>query len=979
MTVKTKAILLVTSVIITLSIFYSAHQISEYDDHIDSLLNNEKHDFHHVFNSTQNFYYSIYTNWLDNFIANNPENIKAFALRDRERLYDLTRPLYERLRRSQPYIYIMHFHLPDGRSFLRMHSPEEYGDDLSRIRPAIQTVHENKKLLTGYEIGLYGAFYRIIQPVFHLGQYVGVVELGVRVEEIIDAMHTRSGIDTAVFFNNDLWQKAKKSTLAQIRTGGYTIIEEQPVISACLPPGFVIQPRESHHYSADGKHYLILTLEGLSNCFQQPIGGIIAVKDITGQVLEKKSFIVKSLVVTAALAAVCIIFLSVNFQALIGTLEDAKKTQDGLIVQLNDEITVRAKAEKAMVESERQQRHILNSLPDSILLLDREFTVQWANQAALDRISDFVGRKCDFCCAGGSPTRQDCLCKKSFLTGKITRETIHCANLSGRRGETYWEAIAIPQYDASNQLSGTLTVLRDVTKRIQAEEKIKELNRQNSLLLESAGEGIYGVDRNGFTTFMNPAAQRMTGFTEEEMIGKHQHRLLHHTKKDGSPYPEEECPILATIRDNRPYFVSSEHFWRKDGTSFPVEYVATPVIEDSVVIGSVVLFSDITERIMLEKQLLHAQKMEAVGRLTGGIAHDFNNLLTTILGYSELLLMKLEDQKYLQDRVKLIYQAGKMAASLTGQLLAFSRKQVLEIKTIHLNSIIDRLAKMLRRLIGENIVLELRYMSSDCYIRADAGQCEQIIMNLAINAKDAMPDGGTLAISTEIVEIEEETTNDYDDIPPGNYVLLTVGDSGMGIEADTKKHIFEPFFTTKEQGKGTGLGLATAYGIVKQHNGYIDLESTPGHGTTFRIFFPVAEAGPMDEQELPSGEMPRGTETILVVDDSASIRQLIKETLTPLGYTVLEANGGEAALKTEAPAGQDIVLLVTDVFMPGMNGKELAQTMKPLHGSLKVLYMSGYTTSGFIRDEIIEQGTHFMQKPLSPVQISRKVRETLDS
>jgi PAS domain S-box-containing protein len=979
MTAQTKAILLVTSTITVLALFYSLHQVANYNKQIDSYIVEEKRDFQQIFTSAQNFYFSIYNNLLSNFIESNPENIKAFAERDREKLYRLTIPMYDSLKKSYPYTFVMHFHLPDGQTFLRMHKPDFYGDDLRQIRPAIQKVNNNFKPLFGYEIGVHGAFYRIIHPVFHEGKYVGVLEIGIRTEEIVDELRRSTAKETSSFFANNFWQKASRNTQNHKVFGQHTLVEDQSRIANILPPDFTFS-KPAEQIVKDGRTYLIHSLEEFKNCAQEPIGGIIAMQDISQQIAEKKHFIVQSLLISAGLGSLCILLLSFSFRNLIGNLEKSKEMQGLLINELNREIEGRTETEKALTMNEIRHRHILNSLPDNIFLIDLNFVITWANEAALTLAPDFIGTTCDYCRKSGDFSRESCLCRKSFTTRSIQRATIHLPATEEVPSERYFEFIAIPQLRNQEQLTGSLVVMRDITQRIKTDQQVEKLNHQNRLLLESAGEGIYGVDIKGRTTFMNPAAARMTGFTEAEMLGRNQHELLHHTRADGSGYPVCDCPVHATISTKKTHIVIDEVFWKKDGSSFPVEYVVTPVLEDDEVIGAVVLFSDITSRKTLEKQLLHAQKMEAVGRLTSGIAHDFNNLLTTILGYSELLLLQLGKDDPGRDKLQMINQAGKMAAGLTRQLLTFSRKQILEIKTINLNPVIDRLTKMLKRLIGENIILDIRYYSPECYIQADAGQCEQVIMNLAINAKDAMPKGGQLRISSEVVHLDAEKHTGFDDIMSGSYVLLQISDTGEGMTEETQKLIFEPFFTTKEQGKGTGLGLAMVYGIIKQHNGFISVTSAPGQGTTFAIYFPLSEARPPLEAFVAGDILPRGTETILVVDDTPSIRQFIRDALDPLGYKILEAPNGEEALKYhEAGGDRSIDLLLTDMVMPGLSGKELARAMRPAHRAMRTLYMSGHISSDLGENQIATAGMNFITKPLSAREIALKVRNILDS
>ncbi len=387
---------------------------------------------------------------------------------------------------------------------------------------------------------------------------------------------------------------------------------------------------------------------------------------------------------------------------------------------------------------------------------------------------------------------------------------------------------------------------------------------------------------------------------------------------------------------------------------------------------------DVTERKLLEQQFRQAQKMEAIGQLAGGVAHDFNNLLTAILGYAELLAEKLKDRPREAEDLDEIRKAGERAASLTRQLLAFSRQQVFERKVLDLNRLIAEIEKMLRRLIGEDVDLVTVLDPALAYVWADAGQLEQVVMNLAVNARDAMPRGGKLTIETSNVELDEEYARLHTPVRPGRYVMIAVSDTGVGMDAATRSRIFEPFFTTKERGKGTGLGLATVYGIVKQSGGYIWAYSEPGKGSTFKIYLPPADQSLLPEEDRV-GETPsvRGTETVLLVEDEESVRTLSRAILESYGYRVLEAAGAEEAIETVRAYQQPIHLLLTDVIMPSMGGPDLASRIRTLRPGIKVLYMSGYTDETIFRHGHLEQGRLFLQKPFTPEALARKVREAL--
>ena len=391
------------------------------------------------------------------------------------------------------------------------------------------------------------------------------------------------------------------------------------------------------------------------------------------------------------------------------------------------------------------------------------------------------------------------------------------------------------------------------------------------------------------------------------------------------------------------------------------------------------LKAEIEERKRVQESLVQAQKMEIVGRLAGGVAHDFNNILTTILGYSQIMVIKLDEGNPMRDMVEDIHDAAERAAGLTRQLLAFSRKQVMEMRVVNLNTVVENISKMLGRLIGEDIEMQMKLAESIKNVKADLGQIEQVIMNLVINARDAMPGGGRLTIETGQVELDEQYSAAHHEVEPGMYTVLTVTDTGKGMSQEVQDKIFEPFFTTKKREKGTGLGLAMVYGIVRQHNGHIYVYSEPEKGTTFKIYLPVDLSSAEELGGRDTGKMPLGNETVLVVDDDDAIRRLVKDTLEPLGYNLLEAGSGEDALAVMKRSEEKVDMVLTDLIMPGMNGHELLDIIRQVQPDIKSILMSGYTDDIVVHCGDISSGVNFINKPLLPVFLSNKVREVLDT
>ena len=506
-----------------------------------------------------------------------------------------------------------------------------------------------------------------------------------------------------------------------------------------------------------------------------------------------------------------------------------------------------------------------------------------------------------------------------------------------------------------------------------AQQALKASEANFRSLVVNAPYGICRSNANGQLVDANPALIAMLGFSGgDELL---QRNLATDIYRD----PEQRALLLECFRCGHSFDKVEAEWTRQDGSALVVRVSARPIRETAKTVSFELYAEGITEQRALEQQLRQAQKMEAVGRLAGGIAHDFNNLLMVISGYCEFLLQKLGSDPSLRGCAQEIANAADRATSLTRQLLAFSRKQMLTPKVLDLNAVVSENLKMLPRLIGEDI--ELATLPADALgrVKADPGQIEQVVMNLVVNARDAMPTGGKLTIETANVTLDEAYTRGHPGVVPGDYVMLAISDTGMGMDKETQSHIFEPFFTTKGQ-KGTGLGLSMVYGIVKQSGGYIWVYSELDHGTTFKVYLPRVEEAEEKPalQPAPPGP-PRGHETILVVEDEPQLRDLTRQFLEMRGYTVLVAENGAAAVEAARQHSGVIHLLLTDIIMPVMNGRELAQRMAALSPKTRILFMSGYTEAAVWRNGMIENSNNFLQKPFTLDALTRKVREVLET
>jgi two-component system cell cycle sensor histidine kinase/response regulator CckA len=525
-------------------------------------------------------------------------------------------------------------------------------------------------------------------------------------------------------------------------------------------------------------------------------------------------------------------------------------------------------------------------------------------------------------------------------------------------------------------------------RRRRAEDALRESEEKYRFLAENASDVIWQMDAHFRFTYVSSSVQALLGHTKGEVLGRSLFEFLR-------PQTREQIERLAAARDREgqqgPDHQPSHYevqMCHKSGRDVWVEVSVTPRVDAA---GGLLGYYGVTrdigerkraeaERVSLEERLRQAQKMESVGRLAGGIAHDFNNLLLPILGYAEMMLQELPEGAPLSEMTKQVQHAAERARDLTKQLLAFSRKQVLELKTIDLGKVVAGFQSILRRTIREDIDMQIQVPPGPALVRADAGQMEQVLMNLAINAQDAMPQGGQLNIEVEAVELPGDFPSRPSAAVPGPYVRLQISDTGVGMAGEVLEHLFEPFFTTKRPGEATGLGLSTVYGIVKQHGGEIEVASQASRGTTFRIYLPrLAER---ETQEVPAEEREpashRGTETILLVEDNEAVRDLTEAMLRRRGYGVLACAGGEEALAVSRAQDSPIDLLITDVIMPGMTGKELAARLSRERGGLKVLFISGYAQEVIADHGVLEAGIHFVAKPFTTEALWSKVREVLD-
>jgi len=554
-----------------------------------------------------------------------------------------------------------------------------------------------------------------------------------------------------------------------------------------------------------------------------------------------------------------------------------------------------------------------------------------------------------------------------IISGTIGEE----AAVEGMRGGAH---DFIPKHQLARLLPAIQRELREFRTREAhrlGAEALRESERRYRQIIETTNDGVWTLDASSATTFMNSRLHRMLGYAPGELDDVAALELVH---------PESRATFQKIVgrRETAGIGQAELQLQRKDGTALWVLLDATPILEKGQYHGALAMMVDVSDRKLLEDQLRQSQKMEAIGSLAGGVAHDFNNLLSVITGYTTLLLEGLEPNHPMRSDLEEVQSAATRAATLTGQLLAFSRQQVLEPRVLDLNQIAVNMEKMLHRMVGEDVELALLTEQNLGRIIADPGQIEQVIVNLVVNARDAMPSGGKLTLETASIELDAEYAAVHVGVTPGPYALLAVTDTGEGMSAAVQARIFEPFFTTKDQGKGTGLGLSTVFGIVRQSGGHIWVYSELGNGTTFKVYFPRTEVHPERQSSLPPPPTTlEGSETVLLVEDEEQVRGIFKAILRRSGYAVLDAGSGADALAAGERYAERIDLLLTDLRMPGMSGRELAERLALIRPEMRVLFVSGYTENSILRHGILEPGIAFLSKPITPDALLRKVREVL--
>ena len=957
---RNRAILLIGIILSSLSGVYLYQGYSHYTSLMNQVLQVTEDKFNAAIDSVQEFSFTPYTTRVNNLLSNSPEIVMAFAERDRELLYQRTLSKYEALLLENKYFQVMHFHLPDGTTLLRMHNPDFYGDDLNEMRPIITAVHRDRKPLSGYEIGRHGPFYRIVHPVFQNDTYIGALEFGIKVHELIDVVEKKVESPVSSFFREELLQKATHfHTSDYIQFGKLSLLTHGQEIYHQLPNNLNLN-KGDQQISINDQTFAVHIHPLFKNYQGELVGGITVLQDITPFLLEQRIFMGKSIAFLLLMSVLAFIGLYFGFGKITASLVD--------------EIEKRKKAQAAATKAKQEWERTVDAVPDLITILDKDYRIVRTNNALPDMLQlpmdKILGSQCYQIFCGKDKPPEHCPYRTLQDNKQSCSNEIYYAKLG-----YYFDVVLAPLYDENSDFIGAVHVARDISQRKRLEQQIKENNLYlRSILEASTNTAIVATDAKMQIKYCNPETERLLGYPADSIINRPIADI--HTDKGITIASDFE----KAMDQAQQYGFS--RFPLHNGEYILDAQISTLTDEQGNFSGLLLMGKDVTAQKKAENKLLKAEKFEAIGLMAGGIAHDLNNILSGVVSYPELLRYQLPAESDMHQPLLQIQKAGKRAADVVADLLTMARGVARVKKIVCLNDLVleylssPECGKLVS--LYPKISIDIQHEKNLWNCQCSPTHIIKIVMNLVTNAVEAIAGSGRVIISTHNQESSPHPAGDS--LEDSEFVVLQVQDTGSGIPEHHLKHIFEPFYSTKIMGRsGSGLGLSIVWNTIQEHGG-VTTVSSDENGTIFTLYLPVCKERVVtkDTTIIDRLEMLKGKGTILIVDDDEDQRIIAQKILSGFGYTTHTVSSGEEAVSWCQKNNVDLILL--DMVMnPGINGRETYEKIISFRPEQKALIASGLAKDSEVERAIQLGVKTFIVKPYSLEELGGAIGQVMNS